>query len=96
MSGENGDGGFVADAPAISTRAELDQRIEARPEPAAEPHLTIEGWQEAQVHREVDDFNEARIQTLESRLERVRNGLNHDYAAARLDGKARTDFGHSR
>ena len=85
--------GGVAEASPISTRAELDQRIANRPKPTIEQHLTIEGSQEREVHRQVDAF---RIKALESRLDQAGKRLEHGFRLAQLRGRVRGDFERSR
>jgi hypothetical protein len=82
--------------PPISTRAELDQRIADRRSPAAGHHLTIDGWQETEVHAAVDHDSECRIRTLQARLSRVRDTTQRDHRLAALRGTARRDFGQER
>lgn len=55
-------------AAAIVTKAELDQRIAARPKPRAELHLTPQGWEATEVRRQVDQASERRIRHIDERL----------------------------
>jgi hypothetical protein len=87
---------FARAAAGVATRAELDQRLAARPKPRAERHLTIGGTQEHMVHAMLDAANERRIRYLQERLESLRTGIRHDQAQARLTGKARGDFERTR
>lgn len=45
-------GGKISSGPVppIARRAELDQRVEARPKPNVERQLKINGWQQVKVH----------------------------------------------
>ena len=86
----------VAEVSPISTRAELDQRMANRPKPAVEQQLTIEGSQEAEVHRQVDNSSEARIKALERRLDRAGKKLENGFRLTQLRGHARSEFERSR
>tara|TARA_R110002110_G_scaffold415618_1_gene652469 strand:- start:4272 stop:4553 length:282 start_codon:yes stop_codon:yes gene_type:complete len=86
----------VAAAPTIATRAELTQRIEARPEPAPQQHLTPSGWETAESQRQVNTANENRIAALRTSLGTAHETLNTDMRLANLRGHAKADFGHSR
>ena len=88
--------GAVAEVPPIATRAELDRRIAGRPKPTTERRLTIDGWQQQEVHRQVNAFAESRIKALESRLNRARQGLERDVRTAAVRGRARADFERNR
>lgn len=87
---------FTRAASDIATRAELEQRIKARPKPRHELHLTISGTEEHTVHAEVNAANEDRIRDLQKRLDALRNGARGPQAHARLSGKAKGDFGRTR
>lgn len=88
--------GTLAEASPIATRTELGRRIANRCKPKSERHLTIKGWQQAEVHREVNALLESRIKALESRLDGAQQKLGRDFPAARLRGRARVDFDRSR
>lgn len=87
---------FERAAAGLASRAELDQRLAARPKPRIERHLTIGGTQEYAVHATLDAANERRILYLQERLDWLRDTPRHDQAQARLSGKARGDFGRKR
>ena len=87
---------FIAPAPSVTTRAELDQRLAARPKPATAQHLTIDGWQNREVRRQVDTMAENRIAYLENRLSRAREGLIAGHRLAGIRGKPKKDFERSR
>ncbi len=80
----------------IKTKAELEQRRAARPRPRAELHLTPPGITALDVKRRVDEYQEARIKLLETRLKSARTKLRHDLSYAVHKGKARGDFDRSR
>ena len=85
-----------APAPSIATKAELDHRIEQRPTPAPERHHTIGGTTETAVSRQSNATNELRIDHLQNRLERARNGMELNQTFSSLHGRAKADFGRSR
>lgn len=87
---------FAAPPPEISTKAELDQLTEARPEPAPEPHLTPNGPDAATVNAQVAASDERRIGELRERLAQMRSGVDRDFTFAGLEGQARADFERSR
>lgn len=92
----NDHNGAALAAPSIVTSAELDQRLNARAQPAPEPHLTPDGWQTAATQRQVNGENEKRIAALRGSLENAHETLNTDMCLANLRGQAKSDFGHSR
>ena len=87
--------GVIAEAPPVATHAELEQRIAGRPKPKRERHLTIEGWEEIEVHRAVDRLSENRIKALETRLNRARDKALQDHRLANVRGRAKADFERS-
>ena len=87
---------MAAAAPAIATRGELDQRLDARPEPAPQQHLTPNGWEAVDTQRQVNTANENRIAALRGSLEAAHETLNTDMCLANLRGQAKADFGQSR
>ncbi len=80
----------------ITTKAELDARIEARPTPKPEPQLTPNTFESAGVNQSLNGLAEWRIQYLQDRLQSSRDKLERDHALSRLRGKPRADFGRSR
>jgi hypothetical protein len=82
--------------PDIATKAELDSRIAARPEPKVEHHLTPGGGVEMVVHQKVDAQNEARIQNLRQRLGASGQDLRDQLSRNKMYGKAKADFDRSR
>ena len=87
---------FMAPAPSIITRAELDQRRAARSRPVLENHLTTDGWQSREVRCRVDAMAEDRITYLENRLSRAREDLLAGHRLANIRGHPKRVFGHSR
>ncbi|ODA66578.1 hypothetical protein A7A08_02345 [Methyloligella halotolerans] len=79
-----------------ATKAELDQRIAARPKPKVEMQLTPQGAEAVEVRRELDHASERRIKHLEERLQTARNGLENSHARALQRGRAKQDFDRGR
>lgn len=87
---------FGSAASGISTKAELEQRLKARPGPRAELIFTIEGSVTQEVHKQVNKSAEDRIKHLKERLGKASNDLRIDRLPAQLKSKSRFDFDHSR
>ena len=83
----------AAGAPKIPTRAELDALRSARPALEAGQHLTMDGWDAAEVRRSLNDLAESRIRLLENRLEQSRDRLRQGHTKAQIRGRAKHDFG---
>lgn len=79
----------------IATKAELDHRIENRPKPDLEPHLTPDDGTQAPVDNAVNDKNELRIQNLRNSLLNAQDELRHDQKIAKIKGRAKQDFDHT-
>jgi hypothetical protein len=86
----------IASPPDIATRAELDRLRETRPVPAPVPELAPNGPDANDVRRSVHEANESRLNDLQDRLQRVRDGAERDHSFARLHGHAKADFEQSR
>jgi len=80
----------------IATRAELDQRLAARPRPRAERHLTIDGSISTAVHTDINREAEARIAYLRDRLDTADTKLRLDRLRAGTKDCARSAFERSR
>ena len=78
------------------TKAELDQRIAARPKPRAELHLTPNGWEATQVKRQIDQESERRIRHIDERLKQAREAFKQGHARALLRGRAKQEFDRGR
>jgi len=87
---------FDRAGPGIATRAELDQRVAARPKPRAERHLTIDGSVSRTVHAEVNHQAEARIAYLKDRLDTADTKMRLDRLRAGTKDRARSAFDRSR
>lgn len=85
---------FAAGAPTIATKAEYDHLAANRPEPAPEMHLTPNGPETVEVNKQVNAMNEQRMAELQERLQRARDGMEHDHAQAVNHQHA--DSGHER
>jgi len=85
-----------AHTPPIATRAELGQRLAARPKPAPQRHLTPSGWEAMETRRQVDTANENRIAKLRESLGNAHNKMSTDHRMVNLQGTAKADFGRSR
>ena len=83
---------LLAEAPSIATSAELLARLRARPKPTTELQLTPQGWEAAEVRRNVNTLAENRIKFLETRLDRARQTFANYHAKALVKGKAKGDF----
>ena len=88
--------GFDQASSGMATKAELDQRIAARPKPKIEMQLTPQGAEAVEVRRELHHASERRIKHLEERLQTARQGFESGYARALLRGRARQDFDRGR
>ncbi len=87
---------FGSAASGISTKAELEQRLKARPVPRAELIFTIEGSVTQEVHKQVNKSAEDRIKHLKERLGKASNDLKIDRLRAQLKSKSKSDFDRSR
>lgn len=87
---------FDRAGPGIATRAELDQRVAARPKPRAERHLTIDGSISTAVHSDLNQQAEARIAYLKDRLDTADTKLRLDRLRAGTKDRARSAFERSR
>lgn len=94
MSG--GENATAMGIPPIATRMELEQRIEQRPTPAPEMHLTPDGSTTQAVNQSVNRANEVRIGQLQEKLEQSRERLESGFAIAQVRGRARGDFERGR
>ena len=74
------------------TKAELDQRIAARPKPRAELHLTPNGWEATQVKRQIDQESERRIRHIDERLKQAREAFKQGQSRALQRGCAKQEF----
>lgn len=74
------------------TKAELDQRIAARPKPRAELHLTPNGWEATQVKRQIDQESERRIRHIDERLKQAREAFKQGHSRALQRGCAKQEF----
>lgn len=83
-------------SPRIATKAELDRLKETRPVPAPEPHLTPDGPVAVDLKEQIANANEARINELQERLQRLRDGAGRDFSFAQARGQAKNDFERSR
>jgi len=87
---------FDRAGPGVATRAELDQRLAARPRPKAERHLTIDGSISTAVHSELNQQAEARIAYLKDRLEQADTKMRLARLRAGTKDRARNAFDRSR
>ena len=87
---------FDRAGPGIATRAELDQRVAARPKPRAERHLTIDGSISTAVHSDLNQQAEARIAYLKDRLEQADTKMRLARLRAGTKDRARNAFDRSR
>ncbi len=87
---------FGSAASGISTKAELEHRIKARPKPRAELIFTIGGSVTQDVHTQVNKSAEDRIKHLKERLGKASNDLKIDRLRAQLKDKSRSHFDRSR
>ncbi len=87
---------FGRAASGVVTKAELDQRIAARPKPRAELHLTPNGWQATEVRRQIDQDSERRIRHIDERLKTARENFETGHARALQRGRAKHDFDRER
>ncbi|MTD94367.1 hypothetical protein GIW81_08475 [Hyphomicrobium sp. xq] len=78
------------------TKAELDQRIAARPKPRAELHLTPNGWEANDVRRQIDQESERRIRHIDERLKIARENFKDSHTRALERGRAKQDFDRGR
>lgn len=87
---------FDRAGPGVATRAELDQRLAARPRPKAERHLTIDGSISTAVHSDLNQQAEARIAYLKDRLETADTKMRLARLRAGTKDRARSAFERSR
>ena len=87
---------FSVASPGIATKAELEQRIAARPKPRAALHLTPTGQEAVELRQRLNEQSERRIKHLKERLETARQGLRKGQQTARLRGTAKRDFDRRR
>lgn len=87
---------FGRAASGVVTKAELDQRIAARPKLKAELHLTPKGWEATEVRRQIDLAGEHRIRHLDERLNSARENFEKGHARALQRGRAKQDFDRER
>lgn len=87
---------FGLSASGLVTKAELEQRIAARPKPRAELHLTPNGWEATEVRRQIDQAGERRIRHLDERLKIARENFEKGHARALVRGRAKQDFDRGR
>lgn len=87
---------FGRAASGVVTKAELDQRIAARPKPRAELHLTPQGWEAAEVRRQIDQASERRIRHIDERLKAARENFKNGHARALQRGRAKKAFDRGR
>lgn len=87
---------FGLSASGLATKAELEQRIAARPKPRAELHLTPNGWEATEVRRQIDQAGERRIRHLDERLRQARENFEKGHARALVRGRAKQDFDRGR
>ena len=87
---------FGRAASGVITKAELDQRIAARPKPRAELHLTPQGWEATEVRRQIDQESERRIRHIDERLKIARENFKNNHARALQRGRAKQDFDRER
>jgi hypothetical protein len=87
---------LAAMPPAVSTKAELLQRLAERPKPS--PHQVLEPNDADSIElRELSARSlEDRISHLRGSLDGASERLQHDQAKARLGGYARAHFDHER
>lgn len=82
--------------PAISTKAELLQRLAARPVPSPGRICEPQDADSSELKRLMAQSNEERIDRLRASLDRSSATLLHDQAKSRLGGFARAHFEHER
>lgn len=87
---------FGSAASGVVTKAELEQRIAARPKPRAELHLTPNGWEAVDVRRQIDREGERRIRHIDERLKMAREKLEKGHGLALQRGRAKQDFDRGR
>ncbi len=87
---------FGSAASGVVTKAELEQRIAARPKPRAELHLTPNGWEAVDVRRRLEREGERRIQHLDERLKKAHENLKTGLGRALKRGRAKQDFDRGR
>lgn len=87
---------FGRAAAGVVTKAERDQRIAARPKPRAELHLTPQGWEAAEVRRQIDQASERRIRHIDARLQEARENFESGHSRALQRGRAKQDFDRGR
>lgn len=87
---------FDRAGPGIATRAELDQRLAARPKPRAERHLTIDGSVSRTVHTDLNQQAEARIAYLKDRLDTADTKMRLARLRVGTKDRARSAFERSR
>ncbi|MCF6302498.1 MAG: hypothetical protein L3J13_04765 [Devosiaceae bacterium] len=80
----------------VVTKAEMDARINARPKPVAQRHLTPNGYTQTSIRKSHDVQNEARIAQIRILLTSASDRLNTARNKAIVRGTARGDFGRSR
>lgn len=88
--------GFDQASSGAATKAELDQRIAARPKPKVEIQLTPQGAEAVEVRRGLDHASERRIKHLEERLQSARQGFENGHARALQRVRAKQDFERGR
>lgn len=87
---------FGLSASGLVTKAELEQRIAARPKPRVELHLTPSGWEANEVRRQIDQAGERRIRHIDERLRHARENFEKGHARALVRGRAKKDFDRGR
>jgi hypothetical protein len=87
---------LAATPPAVSTRAELLQRLAERPTPSAHQALEPKDADSAELRKLAARSLEDRIAHLRGSLSGASKRLQHDQAKARLGGFARAQFDHER
>jgi hypothetical protein len=79
----------------IATKAEYDHRVNSRPTPELEPHLTPDDGTQAPVDHAVNRDNEVRIQQLRNSLLNAQERLRKDRGLASVRGRVQHDFDHT-
>jgi hypothetical protein len=87
---------LAATPPTISTKAELLQRLAARPAPSPERTYSPDDADAAHLKTLSAQSNEERIARLRASLDRSSASLQHDQAQSRLSGYSRAHFEHER
>ena len=82
--------------PRIATKAELDRLKENRPVPAPELDLSPDGPIAVDLKEQIADANEDRINELQERLQRLRDGADREFSFAQERGHAKADFDRNR